>query len=116
MVGRWDRHLDIGIGWHHDAWMGNSTTRTTLTLDEDLADKLKRQAERRGVSFKDVVNAALRSGLVARDAGVRKRPYQVQVFDSPLCRGIDPMKLNQLSDEIEVDHELQRLVKDRGPA
>jgi hypothetical protein len=90
-------------------------TRTTLTLDDDVADKLRRQAERRGVSFKEIVNAALRSGLAARDAGVRKRPYQVLVFDSPLCRGIDPMKLNQLSDDIEVEHELQRLVdaKDR---
>jgi hypothetical protein len=96
-----------------------STTRTTLTLDDDIADKLKRQAERRGVSFKDVVNAALRTGLAARDASVRKRPYQVQVFDSPLCRGIDPMKLNQLSDELEVDHEMRRLVdtgtNDREP-
>lgn len=92
------------------------TTRTTLTLDEDVADKLKRQAERRGVSFKDVVNAALRTGLAARDAGVRKRAYRVQVFDSPLCRGIDPMKLNQLSDELEVEHEMQRLVDDDAKA
>jgi hypothetical protein len=83
--------------------------RTTLTIDDDLADKLKRQAERRGVSFKDLVNAALRSGLVARDAGTRKRAYQVQVFTSPFRRGIDPMKLNQLSDELEVERELERL-------
>lgn len=83
--------------------------RTTLTIDDDIADKLKRQAERRGVSFKEIVNAALRSGLVARDAGPSKRAYQVQVFSSPFRRGIDPMKLNQLSDELEVEHEMKRL-------
>jgi hypothetical protein len=83
--------------------------RTTLTLDDDVADKLKRQAERRGVSFKEVVNAALRNGLAARDAGVRKRAYRVQVFASPFRRGIDPMKLNQLSDELEVEHAMDRL-------
>lgn len=84
--------------------------RTTLSIDDDLADKLKRQAERRGVSFKEVVNAALRKGLVAAaDAGVRTQVYQVPVFSSPFRRGIDPLKLNQLSDELEVDHELSRL-------
>ncbi len=83
--------------------------RTTLTLDDDLADKLKRQAERRGISFKEVVNAALRNGLAAQDAGPRKRPFRVQVFASPFRRGIDPVKLNQLSDELEVEHAMDRL-------
>lgn len=88
--------------------------RTTLTLDEDVADKLERQAERGGVSFRDVVNAALRSGLAAQDAGARKRPpFRVQTFSSPFRRGIDPMKLNQLSDDLEVDRAMERL--DSGP-
>jgi hypothetical protein len=78
--------------------------RTTLTLDEDVADKLKREAERRGVSFKYVVNEALRHGLAAREGSVpRTRAFRVQVFDSAFRRGIDPMKLNQLSDEIELE-------------
>jgi hypothetical protein len=78
--------------------------RTTLTLDEDVADKLKREAERRGVSFKYVVNEALRNGLAAREGSVpRTRAYRVQVFGSPFRRGIDPMKLNQLSDEVELE-------------
>ena len=85
--------------------------RTTLTLDDDVEDKLKRQAERRGVSFKEMVNSALRNGLAARDAGIRKRTYEVQVFSSPFRRGIDPMKLNQLSDDLEVDHAMERLEK-----
>ena len=37
--------------------------RTTLTLDEDVAATLKRIAKRRGTSFKETVNDALRLGL-----------------------------------------------------
>ena len=46
--------------------------RTTLTLDDDVEDKLKRQAERRGISFKEMVNTALRNGLEAPDAAQAK--------------------------------------------
>jgi hypothetical protein len=39
--------------------------RTTLTLDPDVAARLKRLRQRRDAPFKDVVNAALREGLRA---------------------------------------------------
>ena len=44
--------------------------RTTLTLDEDIAAKLKAETRRTGKSFKAAVNDTLRLGLNAR----RKRP------------------------------------------
>lgn len=37
--------------------------RTTLTLDPDVTELLEREAARRQVSFKQVVNDALRRGL-----------------------------------------------------
>jgi hypothetical protein len=37
--------------------------RTTLTLDPDVAALLRRVARRRGTSFKETVNDALRRGL-----------------------------------------------------
>lgn len=39
--------------------------RTTLTLDDDVAMLLKRQVQETGASFRDVVNQALRRGLIA---------------------------------------------------
>ncbi|HEX2756278.1 MAG TPA: CopG family transcriptional regulator [Candidatus Limnocylindrales bacterium] len=39
------------------------STRTTLTLDDDVADRLAREARRSGRSYRAVVNAALRRGL-----------------------------------------------------
>lgn len=40
--------------------------RTTLTLDEDVAAKLKAEARRSGRPFRDVVNDFLRRSLAAR--------------------------------------------------
>ncbi len=51
--------------------------RTTLTLDEDLAVKLKAAARRSGRSFRDIVNEALRRGLMAERAGKRV-PFKVE--------------------------------------
>ena len=39
--------------------------RTTLTLDDDVAALLMRMQEQRKATMKEVVNAALREGLVA---------------------------------------------------
>ncbi len=41
--------------------------RTTLTLDADVAARLKRLRQRRDARFKDVVNEALREGLRAME-------------------------------------------------
>jgi hypothetical protein len=37
--------------------------RTTLTLDDDVAAQLERVRSKRGGTFKDIVNDALRQGL-----------------------------------------------------
>lgn len=55
--------------YHHDV-------RTTLTLDEDVAAKLKAAARRSGRAFRDVVNEALRRGLV-NDRPARRKPFRV---------------------------------------
>jgi len=47
--------------------------RTTLTLDADVAARLKRLRQRRDARFKDVVNAALREGLRAIEDKPRSR-------------------------------------------
>ncbi|MCU0726648.1 MAG: ribbon-helix-helix domain-containing protein [Planctomycetes bacterium] len=76
--------------------------RTTLTLDDDLAARLRELAQRRGMSFRAVLNDALRRGLTAPEAGARKkRRFRVRTFRSAFRPGVDPLKLNQLVDELE---------------
>ncbi|MGH8608611.1 MAG: DUF2191 domain-containing protein, partial [Gammaproteobacteria bacterium] len=40
--------------------------RTTLTLDDDVAAKLKAESRRAGRPFRDIVNETLRRGLANR--------------------------------------------------
>jgi len=91
------KHLDIVCSRHHDASM-----RTTLTLDDDVAAKLRELAHRRKLTFREVVNAVLRRGLAAQEPrGERSRPFRVETFSSAFRPGIDPLRLNQLNDELE---------------
>lgn len=76
--------------------------RTTLTLDEDVVESLKKLASRSETSFKAVVNETLRRGLRAQDKTGRKR-FKVETFKSAFQPGIDPEKLGQLVDELEVE-------------
>lgn len=76
--------------------------RTTLTLDDDVAKKLKELARRGGVSFKEVVNSVLRRGLEARETSPRRERFTVDTFRSAFQPGVDPGHLNQLADDLEV--------------
>lgn len=77
--------------------------RTTVEIDEDLADKLRRLAHKRGTSLRAVMNETLRRGLSSQEPRRAKRArYRVKPFDSAFRPGVDPERLNQLVDEIEI--------------
>ncbi len=52
--------------------------RTTLTLDEDIAAKLKARARRSGESFRNVVNDILRRGLSSTTGTQQGKPFKVK--------------------------------------
>jgi hypothetical protein len=55
--------------------------RTTLTLDDDVAAKLKAESRRAGRPFREVVNETLRRGLVSRrNTGVREK-FKIRARD-----------------------------------
>lgn len=77
--------------------------RTTLTLEPELAKKLRDLAHRQGTSFKQVLNDAIRRGLSAQQARVEVEPFTFEPHRGGAFQpGIDATKLNQLFDEIEV--------------
>ncbi|MGL4743975.1 MAG: hypothetical protein ACRCXL_06245 [Dermatophilaceae bacterium] len=51
--------------------------RTTLSLDDDVAAHLERLRGQRDLTFRELVNTALRAGLatVEHDAAARPGPY-----------------------------------------
>ncbi|MCU0234048.1 MAG: ribbon-helix-helix domain-containing protein [Thermoanaerobaculales bacterium] len=81
--------------------------RTTLTLDDDVARQLKRLARSTDRSFKEVVNEAIRRGLNVGNPPEPDLPrFAVQAEARGFRAGIDPTKLNQLYDDLEME-ELQ---------
>ena len=74
--------------------------RTTLTLDDDIADSLKELARLLNKPFKQIVNDALRRGL-SPAIGEDRAAYTVRPLAGGFRAGVDPFKLNQLNDELE---------------
>ena len=78
--------------------------RTTLTIDDHIAAALKALARTCGKSFKTVVNETLENGLIAGEKPVPDRKaFKVASARRGFMPGIDPLKLNQLVDELEVE-------------
>ena len=75
--------------------------RTTLTIDDALANQLKQRALETGKPFKQVVNEALLTGLQAQN--VRKpKPYRLQPasLGAPLP-GVDLTKALPTAEALE---------------
>lgn len=75
--------------------------RTTLTLEDRLAEALKRRALEQGKPFKEVVNEALRAGLHTQDQS-HPRPYRLEPASMGRPRsGYDLVKARELSEDLE---------------
>ena len=77
--------------------------RTTVTLDPDVARRLKAWAHRQQLSFKEAVNTAIRRGLSAPASSQPGARFVVRPHRSAFRPGIDPGKLGQLADQLEAD-------------
>ena len=76
--------------------------RTTLTLDDDVAAKLKQQSRRAGRPFKEIVNETLRAGLASRTAVAKRRAFKVAARDlGELRPGLSLDNIGELIDEVE---------------
>ncbi len=77
--------------------------RTTLTLDDDLAERLTELAHRTRRPFKAVVNEAIREGLGDSKKRLAVRPFKIKTYPLGLRPGLDDRRLNQLVDELEAE-------------
>jgi plasmid stability protein len=73
--------------------------RTTLTLDDDVAAKLKAEARRSGRPFRAIVNDTLRQGLATRRAAPTRRPFKVTARD--LGKLLPGLTLDSVADLLE---------------
>jgi hypothetical protein len=76
--------------------------RTTLTLDDDVAAKLKAESRRAGRPFREVVNETLRRGLVQHRARGARQAFKVTVRDlGNLQPGISLDNVAELIEQVE---------------
>ena len=76
--------------------------RTTLTLDPDVAQRLKARMASENTTLKELVNDALRRGL-STESRQTSKAFQVTPHSFGLRAGIDVHKLNQLADDLETE-------------
>jgi hypothetical protein len=87
--------------------------RTTVTLDPDVAARLKEYAHRQRASFKTALNDVLRRGLAAQGPGsLPKRRFTVEPHLGGFKPGVDPGKLNQLVDQLETEEFIRETPAD----
>jgi hypothetical protein len=82
--------------------------RTTVTLDPDVAAKLKQTARDSGISFKEALNTSVRRGIERGEA--RPRPYKLP---PPQNLGVKPgvnlVKALQLAGEMEDAETIRKM-------
>lgn len=59
--------------------------RTTLTLDDDIAIRIKKLQEQEDMTFKEAINKVLREGLQSYGRTAPLPKFEIQPFDSGRC-------------------------------
>lgn len=90
--------------------------RTTLTLERDVADRLRMEMRRSGRAMEAVVNDALRRGLGLAGTPVRPQRFEVRPHAFGFKPGIDLDRVNHLADEIESQETARKLRPSSFPA
>ncbi len=80
-----------------------------MTLDDDVAQALRKLSYERRQPFKQVVNDTLRQGLAPQHPV--EEPFKQTSFHMGVPAGVDLTKLGQLADALE-DEELVRKLRE----
>ena len=82
--------------------------RTTLTLEEDIANYLQEHVRLLNKPFKQVVNETLRQGMYPTPDPTDRPRFKVIPHDSGFKPGIDPLKIKELDAELEAEEFLRK--------
>ena len=73
--------------------------RTTISLEPDVAKRLKQEMQRTGAPFKQVVNNYLRRGFTTPEPA--REPFEVKPLPISLPEGLSFDNIHQLLRELE---------------
>ena len=85
-----------------------------MTLEKDVERMLRDSMHRSRRSFKQTLNAALRSGLSGKAVRAKVTPFVVKARVMGMRAGIDPAGFNKLADELEADAFLAKTRRARA--
>jgi hypothetical protein len=77
--------------------------RTTLSIDPDVAERLRQELATGRRSFKEIVNDCLRVGFALKSEKPKSK-FRIQPHSSRYMPGVDRFKLNQLVDELDAEN------------
>lgn len=80
--------------------------RTTVTLEPDIAARLRERAQQQGLSFKDVLNRTLRAGL---EGETDREAFVQDTASLGLREGFDLDGAGRLADELEDAERVRKL-------
>lgn len=80
--------------------------RSTVTLDEDIAQQIKILMAERGAGFKETINDLLRRGLQATSTS---EPYEAPTFRSGVRQGVDLSKALSMAARLEDDEFVRKV-------
>ncbi|MGJ3243561.1 MAG: hypothetical protein ACFE0O_11500 [Opitutales bacterium] len=81
--------------------------RTTITLDDGLARRLKDEMRARGTGFRETLEETLRRGLATKTVEPNPGAFWVRARPMRLKAGIDPGRLHDFETDLEVDRFLE---------
>jgi hypothetical protein len=82
--------------------------RTTVTLEPDVARLLSEHARQTRKSFKETLNAAVRSSLGRVTDSSENRDFMIEARPMQIKAGVDAGRLNALLDDLDADAFIER--------
>jgi hypothetical protein len=70
--------------------------RTTVTLDDDVLERVKRFSQKRGIPFRQTLNDLVRAGLLAASVFQPRRPLKIKPRHMGLTPGLSYDSIEKL--------------------
>lgn len=81
--------------------------RTTVDIDQDLLDKVRRRAEAEGLSFREALNQAIYRGLAKEQS--KREPFVMPVHSFEFDPSINIDKIRAYIDDLDDEEMLRKM-------
>jgi hypothetical protein len=75
--------------------------RTTVTLDEDVIERVKAESRKRGTSFRETLNELLRLAFAAQTVQPPRKPLKLKAYHMGIIPGLNYNKVEDLLEYLE---------------